>query len=418
MKTPSQSVSIVSGDTANLFIDRYAKAFGRRHSFVLKATGLNSAEVSSEGSYVKGAGGKVWLDYGSYGLHLLGHRNSKIVKAARDMLNNMGLSTKILPNNASVDCAEKLIRAVGSCADKVIYTNSGSEAIECAIRLASLNSKYLSFGALEYAYHGRTLGAAALTDSIYRAPVAEKSIDVLRLPRNDPQKTYDLITNAKLAAVFVELTQGEGGIYSLSHSMVNAISKACQETGALIVVDEIQTGLGRVGRNFAFNDYDILPDIVVIGKTLGGGLLPVSATAFNSKKLGEKVSDMGLHSSSFAGGSLAMAVAGEVVEIIDDTNFRDTVIKIGQTVIQSISSISADFDFVINVRGRGCMIGVEFDSPQTCGAVILELAKQGVLVSFCLVSPSVMRIYPSISFTQNELRKFEKAFAHALHSRL
>ena len=129
---------------ANVFIDRYAKAFGRRQSFVLKAAGLNSAETSASGSYVQGADGRNWLDYGSYGLHLLGHRHEAVVAAAKTALSRMGLSTKILPNQGAVTCAEKLLETLQPKIDRVIFTNSGSEAVECAIRLASFCLLYTS----------------------------------------------------------------------------------------------------------------------------------------------------------------------------------------------------------------------------------------------------------------------------------
>jgi acetylornithine aminotransferase/putrescine aminotransferase len=325
---------------------------------------------------------------------------------AIEELGRMGLSSKILANRNSLVCAERiaaLTLGFERPLKSVFFANSGAEANECAIRLASYATGRRSFVALHGAYHGKTLGCAALTDSAHRACVAETAMDVCRIARDDIDGAERALANGDVAAVFIELLQGEGGIRPLRPSFVAALKSLCQRYGTMLVVDEVQTGLGRTGPPLMCQTYNVSPDIITLGKILGGGLLPISATVFDTDVVGSAAADPVVHSSSFAGGGLACAVAARVVEIVVTEEFQGRIAYLSYLTMQRLSAMKKHCASIVDVRGSGLMIGVEFASPELCGEAMLEAAKLRLLVTFCLNQPTVMRIYPPATLSEGVL---------------
>ncbi len=385
------------------FLQRFEAAFGRRQAMLLKLAGLQFAEVSADGASVIDSSGRRWLDLGSFGVHLLGHRHPEVVSAVEGQLGRMGLSTKILGNDELLGCTQMLLAACGGRLNSAAFANGGSEAIEIAIRMANVATGRSTFAALTGAYHGKTLGAAALTDTVHRPPIAATALDVLRLPWDDIERAIAMIRARPPAAVFVEPIQGEGGVRLLSLDYLRALRAACREIGALFVIDEIQTGLGRTGLILESHRYDLDPDIVVLGKILSGGLIPIAATLYNRVVVGERASDPILHSSTFAGGALAAAAATATVGIVSAPGFHERVQTLGAYAAGVLDERARSRPGVIDIRGRGLMLGVEFASPALCGRALIEAARRGVLVTFCLNAPTVIRIYPPATIDEEDL---------------
>ena len=384
------------------FVQRFATAFGGRQALLLKFAGFDSGELNADGCYVIDSVGRKWLDFGSFGVHLLGHRHPDIVVAVRAALNQMGLSTKILANKNAVICGEKLLKLSGGRLNGVIFGNSGTESVEAAIRMASISTGRSCFAVLEKSYHGKSLGAAALTDTEFRAPVADTSLTVVKLPRDNVDVALEMIQDKNPAALFVELVQGEGGIYPISADYVQALAEFCRLNGTLFIIDEIQTGLGRTGLVLENHRLDLDPDILLLGKILGGGLMPVSATLFDRNKIGEKASDPVLHSSTFAGGALAAAAASAVVDVVSSPDFLKHACELGEVAIKRLKALES-LAGIRKVRGRGLMLGIEFVDPGLCGEVVIEAAKRKLLVTFCLNNTSVLRIFPPAIASFGEL---------------
>jgi acetylornithine/N-succinyldiaminopimelate aminotransferase len=384
------------------FVERFAAAFGRRQALLLKLAGFDAGEQSGNGCFVTDTAGRSWIDFGSYGVHLLGHRHPDVVASVRQMLDQMGLSTKILANEAVVQCGERLLELAGGRLNGVVFGNSGTESTEAAIRMAAIATDRSGFAAIKGGYHGKTLGAAALTDTIYRAPVAEHALSVVHLPLDDALAATAALSAARPAALFVELVQGEGGIQPLDADYLRAIAAACRDAGTLLVFDEIQTGLGRTGLPLETHRLGIEPDILLLGKILGGGLVPASAALFDRRAIGERASDPVLHSSTFAGGSLAAAAANAVLDIVSSASFLRDVDRLGAEASTRLQRM-AGLPGVAQVRGRGLMLGVEFTDSSLCGEVVIEAAKRRLLVTFCLNETRVLRIFPPAVASLDEL---------------
>lgn len=383
------------------FLDRFGAAFGGNQALLLKFAGLSSPEVEASGAWVRDSGGTEWMDLGSFGVHLLGHRHPAISAAATRALATMSLSTKILSNEPAVRCAEQLIALCGFENGSVIFSNSGSEAVEAAIRLSSSSTDRSAFAALTGAYHGKTLGASALTDSAFRAPVAATALPVLRLPSTEPEAVGQLIdASPNVAAVFVEPVQGEGGVHPITAAVRSALRSACDRVGALLVVDEIQTGLGRTGPPLAAGPR--VADIVLFGKVLGGGQIPVAATVFNRDVISTAAADPVLHSSTFAGSPLATGVASAVIDAVTKPDLETRVEALGGRFIAGLTAAAGRHDLVADVRGRGLMLGIEFHRSEDAGEFVVASIEREVLVTFCLNEPRVVRIYPPVCLSTDE----------------
>jgi acetylornithine aminotransferase/putrescine aminotransferase len=384
------------------FIDRFDAAFGRGQALLLRLSGLTAAEVSAEGPWVHDADGRSWLDFGSFGVHLLGHLHPDVVAAARDQLRHMGLSTKIMGNSAATACAEALIASTGGALDHVVFANSGAEAVEVSLKMAMLATGRRKLLAFRHGYHGKTLAALSLSDGWDRAQIGiNDRVDIADL--DDFDAVARLLETEEIAAAIIEPVQGEGGIRPVTATQLVRLQEVCALTGTILVVDEIQTGLGRCGRVWRSVPAQVVPDVLLVGKGLGGGLVPVSAAMFRTASIAERVADPVVLASSFAGGALAARVGETVVDLVSAPGFLDGVTRQGDRVMSHLRTTWTDDPAIVDVRGEGLMIGLELCSPGLAGQVVLEAARRRLLVTFCLHDPSVVRVYPPAVCTDVEL---------------
>ncbi|MBT0773328.1 aspartate aminotransferase family protein [Kineosporia sp. J2-2] len=386
----------MSGLAASGFLNRYAASFGRNKALLLRMSGLTAGEVSAEGAWITDENGRRWLDFGSFGVHLLGHRHPAVTAVAHAQLDRMGLSGKILGNHAATACAQALLASGPPGLDRVSFANTGSEAVEMAIKLAVLATGRTGLVALRGSYHGKTTGALRLSGSMTdRLPPELVPSAVFTDPRDpaDRERLRQLLRTCSVAAVFAEPVQGEGGILPLDTDYLTFLREETRSTGTLLVLDEIQTGLGRCGRTWR-SATDVRPDLLLAGKVLGGGLLPVAAVLYSSGRIGDSNADPVVLASSFAGGALAGAVGATVLELVTRDEFLTGVHQLGERTRHRLRELFAGDARITEVRGEGLMIGLQTAGPQVAGHVVLEAARRGVLVSFCLSDPRVLRIYP------------------------
>lgn len=360
---------------------------------LLRLSGLTAAEIDASGAWVTDAAGRRWLDFGSFGVHLLGHLHPAIVAAAREQLDRMALSTKILGNGAAAACAESLLHHTPACLDRVLFANSGGESVDAAVRMAMLATNRRELAALQGGYHGRTASALALSQPPSGVVGLQPAHTVHRVAIGDLHTAEESLASEKVAALFVEPIQGEGGVRSLSPSFLLALRRLCTRTGTLLVLDEIQTGLGRCGSTWR-SCGDCEPDILLAGKTLGGGLMPLAAVIYSSACIAARETDPLLLASTFAGGALAGRIGETVLEIVTAERFLAQVRETGAKARAVLSDTLGESDHVVEVRGEGLMIGVAFRTPAFAGDVVMEALKRNLLVSFCLNDLSVVRVYP------------------------
>lgn len=384
------------------FIERYASAFGRNQGTLLKLSGMLGAEVEASGAVVRDDQGKDYLDFGSFGLHLLGHRHPEVVKAAIDQLGLMGLPTKILGGEAATRLAELLLSVTPDSLNRVVFANSGAEAVDMAIKLAIQGTGRKEFISFRHSYHGKTLGALSLSDTMkgHRDLAAGHPVHFIDV--DDIEGLSSLLESRQIAAVFVEPIQGEGGINPISEAFLTQLRKLCSESETLLVFDEIQTGLGRCGKVWRSAN-EVVPDLLLSGKTLGGGFVPIAAVIFSSMVIRDQMSDPILLASSFAGGALASRIGASVVEIISSDSFLDRVQTMGAKTMASLKTELDQNPGVVDIRGEGLMIGVEVSDPAIAGHALINAAELGVLLTFCLHEPRVLRVYPPAVCTPQQL---------------
>jgi acetylornithine/succinyldiaminopimelate/putrescine aminotransferase len=395
------------------FLTRYGHAFGRSQALLLRVSGLGEAEVRGDGAWVSDSAGNRWLDFGSFGLHLLGHRHPAIVSAAREQLQKMGLGTRVLGSAAATRAADALLAHTPALLDRVIYANSGGEAVDIAARLVRLATGRPRLIALKGAYHGRIGAALALSDVTGQPHVTEKDA-VERVSMHQLSELDERLRRGDVAAVVVEPVQGEGGIRGVPAFALMQLRTACSTTGTMLMLDEIQSGLGRCGSLWAAASEALSPDVLLVGKTLGGGLLPVAAVLYASAAVSDSTADPLLFASSFAGGALATSVAKAVVKTVAEPEFLDRARTLGALALSHLQRELSTHDRVIDVRGHGLMIGVELETPGLAGLVLQQCFSRRLLVTFCLGDPRVLRIYPPAICSKDELAQGLETFVDAV----
>ncbi len=354
--------------------------------------------VKGEGQYLWDSEGRKYLDFHTgHGAAFLGHRNPYVLKEVRNQLNSLITLTPNFTSPVREEAVELLSKVSPEGLPFVAFLNSGSEAVELAIKASVRYTRRKSFTAFRGCFHGRTLGALSLTwRRTFRDPFREFLIkDVSFAPYNDPA-AVDSVVGEETAAVFLEPVQGEGGVVPAEPEFAKAVAERAAEVGALIVVDEVQTGFGRTGLTWGFERLGLRPDIVVAGKALGGGF-PVSAI-FLRKEVAEALR-LGDHGSTFGGNPLALsAVKGAVKAFIEDS----VILKsrwAGEKLRKFLEESLSELHSVKEVRGVGLMLGVSFRFKVS--AVVECLQREGVLA--LSAGPTVLRFLPPYMITEGDI---------------
>lgn len=352
--------------------------------------------VDGSGSYVYDQNGTSYLDFMSgIAVSNLGHNHPKVIQALSEQADKIWHSSNLYSSHLQERVAEKLTMGKEYLA---FFCNSGTEANEAAIKLARKatgRSKILSF---EQSFHGRTYGALSATGQpALQAgffPIVE-GFEYLPYNQLEPLKEQ---LDETVAAVMLEVIQGEGGIIPAEKEWLQAVAKLCKENNSLLIIDEIQTGMGRTGTFFAFEAYQIEPNIITIAKALANGI-PVGAM-LGKKELAEAFGP-GSHGTTFGGNNLAMKVADTVVAEINQPDFMAEVTVKGNYLIEELTKLIAVSDKVLDVRGKGLMVGVELDSAETLQQTIQDLKAQKLLA--IKAGKNVLRLLPPLTISQEEL---------------
>ncbi len=354
---------------------------------------------------VKGKGSKVWDDerneyidaLAGIAVNSLGHSHPKIVKALQKQSGKLMHISNFYYNEPQSDLAEKLATVSGL--DRVFFCNSGAEAVEGAIKLARkyafMKGKTGAIISMENSFHGRTLGAIAMGKEKYQKGFAPMPDGFDRIPFNDI-KTLENRVNDQTIAIILETVQGEGGIVPVSEQFLKAARELCNSLDIPLILDEVQCGIGRTGKMFAYQHYNIKPDIVVSAKALGSGF-PIGAVIAQEKFA--KAFEHGNHGTTYGGNPLACAVALETLKVIEDDNICEMARVRGEYMMTRLRDLSTNWPSIKEVRGMGLMIGVELNFPGR--DVVNEMLKRGVL-SNC-ASDVVIRIVPPLIITKEEI---------------
>jgi acetylornithine/N-succinyldiaminopimelate aminotransferase len=347
--------------------------------------------------FVRGEGTRLWDDEGNEYLDFLsgisvtqlGHCPPAVVEAVREQAGRLMHVGNLFYTEPGMRLAARLSEC--SLGGKVFLCNSGAEAIECAIKLARRHRPGGEFVVLEGGFHGRTMGALSATpQETKQAPFAPLVPGFTAVPREGPPLPLVKAVSDRTAAIIIEPIQGEGGIHPIHPQMLAAARDACEETGALLIFDEIQCGMGRTGALWAWEDSGVAPDVMTVAKGLGGGL-PIGACV-TSPALAD-VLQPGDHGSTFAGGPVVAAAANAVLDTIHDDAFLDAVAAKGERLAAGLR------DLGLEVRGRGLMLAFAcHDGPALAGRLLLEQR----LVAHA-TGPDTVRLLPPLTVSEDEV---------------
>ena len=321
--------------------------------------------AKGKGVFVEDVNGKKYLDMVSgLGVNALGYSHPRIVKVIRDQAAKLIHVSNLYYNQYQGPLAKKLVEASGMA--RVFFANTGTEAIDGAIKLARAHGHKVGgdgkfkLVAASNSFHGRTYGAMSLTATAkYRNDFKPLLEGVTFIPLNDVEALRQAVDDST-CGVFLETIQGEGGIFECSSEFIHGARQICDQHKALLVLDEIQCGLGRTGEMFAFKNLNVQPDILTTAKPIAAGL-PLGAIIV-TQEVAEVIS-AGKHGTTFGGGPLACRVALEFLSILEDEHLLDHVKKIGAYFHQELTNLQDKFAVVKEVRGRGLMLAMELNVP-------------------------------------------------------
>ncbi|MEN8240610.1 MAG: aspartate aminotransferase family protein [Chloroflexota bacterium] len=362
--------------------------------------------TQGKGVFLFDSEGNQYLDFGSgIAVTALGHCDEEVVMAVQQQIQALSHVSNLYHTAPQAELAEKLCQL--SFADKVFFSNSGAEAIEASIKFARKYGQ-AKFGegktklvAFTNGFHGRTFGALSVTDrEKYQAPFRPLVPGVEIIPFNDIVAAEQTI-DASTCAVVVEVVQGEGGITLATQQFLQTLRTLCTQHHALLIIDEIQSGFGRTGKLWAYQHYDIQPDIITLAKAMGGGL-PIGATLVTDSVA--EVIEAGDHASTFGGGPVAASAALVVLQRTQAPSMLNHVEELGTYLSDQLKALN--LPQVVEIRSLGLMVGIElnvdakpfYDKAHEYGILILT------------AGPNVVRLLPPLTITKAEIDQFIQAF--------
>jgi len=367
--------------------------------------------VRGEGALLWDAEGKEYLDFlAGISVCSVGHCNPEVVAAVRDQTSRLMHTSNLFYTEPMIRLAERL--AESSLGGRVFFSNSGTEANECAIKIARKHAHRRGVEAPEIVsferdFHGRTYGSLSATPALAANPDLAPMLPGFRAVPFDDADALRAAVGEGTAAVLIEPIQGEAGIYPVSEQTLLAAREACDEAGALLIFDEIQTGMGRTGSLWGYEQTPVRPDVLTSAKALGGGM-PIGACVA-TPEAGE-VLEPGDHGSTFAGGPVACAAALAVLEIVDDPALLRRVRELGAALRDDLLAL----DGVREVRGRGLMAGVGLEAGIDAAAVAADLLERGLIVN--VPEPGTLRLLPPLTVDPDQIERAVAAIGAALLS--
>ncbi|HWY97699.1 MAG TPA: aspartate aminotransferase family protein [Bacteroidia bacterium] len=371
--------------------------------------------ASAKGVWLKDISGKKYLDLISgIAVSNLGHSHPAIVKAIKKQADR---HTHIMVygeyvQSPQVNFAKKICQRLPKSLNSIYFVNSGSEAVEGALKLAKRYTGRTGIVSFSKAYHGSTHGSlSVMGDEALKMPFRPLLPGVTILPFGDKEALQSISKHT--ACVIIEPIQGEAGIVVPTKSFLQALRKRCNETGTLLILDEIQTGFGRTGKLFAFEHFGITPDILTIGKAMGGGL-PLGGFVASQKIMSSLSDNPALgHITTFGGHPLSCASGLAALEVLLNKKLFSSAAK-KEKLFRSLLKHSA----IKEIRGMGLMLAIQFGNEDLCKKVIENCIKNGIIVDWFLFRPDAMRIAPPLIITEQEIKQACKIILQSIKQSL
>ncbi len=374
-------------------------------------------EDHAEGCYIWDHEGNRYLDcLGGYGVFSVGHRNPRVVAAVKAQLDKMPLGSKVFFSSQATALATKLAEITPDGLEYTFFSNSGTEAVEAALKFARASSGRPNFVSTHGGYHGKTLGALAVTGrEKYQKRFQPLMPGAMFVDYGDIDQAVSAMDD-QTAAFIVETLQGEGGIIVPPAGYMKALREACTAKGVLLIADEVQTGLGRTGKMFGCDHESVAPDILTLAKALGGGVMPIGATMVTKSVIDSMYSENPLlHTSTFGGNPLACVAGLATIQVIEEEGLVERSEKMGALMREHLGAVREKHpDLVAEVRGKGLMIGVEFTMDEVGELTIAQMTKRGLIAAYTLNNPKVIRFEPPLIINESEVEDAAKIFGEAV----
>ncbi len=407
---------------------------------VLRTIGYDRNYKKAVGQYLYDEDNNEYLDLLSgFGVFAVGRNHPTIINALKETL------TLELPNLVQMDVsllsgllAEKILATTPDNLTKMFFSNSGTEAVEAAIKFARYTTKRERIVHCEHSFHGLTLGALSLNgEEIFKQGFGPLLPNCNAIPFNDLDALEKALSTKDVAAFIVEPIQGKG-VNVPDDNYLPEVERLCKKYGALFVADEIQTGLGRSGKFWAIDHWNVKPDMILMAKALSGGFIPVGAVAM-TKKIMDTVFDRMdravVHGSTFSKNNMAMAAGLATLQVMEDEKLVENSAKVGENIINAINALSSQYEFLKEARGKGLMIAVEFQSPKSlklkAAWAMLEAANKGLFCQMVTIplfkehrvltqvaghGMNVVKLLPPLNLTQKDrdwiVDSFDKAIGN------
>lgn len=358
-----------------------------------------------DGVYLYDEDGKKYLDFcAGIAVYALGYNNKRYNDAIKNQIDKITHTSNYYYSKPLADAAELLTKAAKM--DKVFFTNSGAEAVEGAIKTARKYA-YLKDGttdheiiAMEHSFHGRTFGALSVTGNAHYREAFLPMIGNVKFAKfNDFESVKNLVSK-KTCAIIMETLQGEGGIYPADKDFIKSVRKLCDENDILLILDEIQCGMGRTGTMYAYEQYGVKPDILTTAKAVGCGV-PVGAFLMTDKVASASLVP-GDHGTTYGGNPLACAAVREVLSIFEDEKILDNVNDVAGYLEKELQKVVEDYDFLVSERGLGLMRGIVFDTDKKSPAEVVKKAHENGLV-LITAGTNVIRFLPPLIINKSHV---------------
>ena len=357
--------------------------------------------------------GKEFIDcLGGYGIYNVGHRHPKVMEAVRNQLKRQALHSQELLDPLRAMLAKLVAMITPGDLQYSFFVNSGTESVEGALKLARLHSKRSGFIATIGAFHGKSLGSLSATSKyVFREPFLPLIPGFRHVPYGDADALEKEIASAAfvgedIAAVILEPIQGEGGVIIPPDNYFPQVREICNRYGVLLISDEVQTGMGRTGKMFGVEHYGVVPDIMCLAKSFGGGVMPIGAFVSTKEIWEEMTPNPFIHTTTFGGNPVCCAAAIAAINVTLEERLPEQAKEKGEYFMPKLLDLMSKYkNICAEGRGRGLLIGMEFTSNEAGYEIAKGLFEHGVLVAGTLINAKTLRIEPPLTITKAELDK-------------
>jgi putrescine aminotransferase len=358
-------------------------------------------EWIGEGCILRDVHGREFIDcLGGFGIFALGHRHPKVIAAVKAQMDRMALHSQWMLNPRSADAARRLAEITPGNLRKTFWCSTGTESVEGALKLARLYTGKSKFISTINSFHGKTLGSLSVTGrDLFRKPFLPL-LEATFVPYGDAGAIAAAIDD-ETAAVILEPIQGEGGVIVPPDDYLPAVRQVCTERGVLMLLDEVQTGLGRTGRMFGCNHSGVVPDIMCLGKAISGGVIPCAAFHTTDEIFNSFHPNPFYHTSTFGANPMATTAAATTIQTLQEENLVERSAEMGRYFMSGLKELEKLFpNIILDVRGRGLLIGVEIVDAKVGESLAQRMFDRNVLIAYTLNKPEVIRIEPPLIITK------------------